>query len=183
MTSQPARNPRNWTYDDYLRLDDDIRYEIIEGVLEVVPAPILGHQDITGTLYRALWEHVMTHAPGKVYVSPVDVILSERNVVQPDVVFVATARAAILQERGIMGAPDLVVEVTSPSSTSRDRIVKRQLYERFGVKEYWMIDPAGKAIDVCMLDAGRYRLTGSTTGVIRSEMLPGFSIDITKVFP
>lgn len=184
MTSRPAHNPRNWTYNDYLRLDDDTRYEIIEGALEVVPAPTLEHQGIVGELYTAFRSYVFEHACGKVYVSPVDIVLSDRNIVQPDVVFVAAARAEILHPRAIMGAPDLAVEIISPSSTSRDRVVKRKLYERFGVKEYWLVDPASRSIEVCALEAQGYRLVAHATvsGTVSSLILPGFLIDITQVF-
>lgn len=183
--SQPAFERRDWTYDDYLRLDDDTRYEIIEGALEVVPAPDIGHQRIAGELSDALRAYVKEHVLGEVFFAPVDVKLSDRNVVQPDLLFVSRERSAILAGRDVQGPPDLVVEIISPSSTSRDRIVKKRLYERFGVREYWLVDPAGRRIDVFLLEGREYRLTATAagSGAISSSVIPGFSIDIAQAFP
>jgi len=185
MTSQPAFDRRDWTYDDYLQLDDDTRYEIFEGVLTLVPAPNLGHQRVSGELYSAFRRHVKENASGEVFFAPVDVILDERNVVQPDIIFVSSERGEILQFRGIMGAPDLVVEIISPGSGSRDREVKKRLYERFGVREYWMVDPEKKRVDVLVLGKEGYRIASSAAGKgdVRSEVLDGVTVPIEMAFP
>lgn len=182
--SQPAFERRDWTYDDYLRLDDDTRYEIIEGVLEVVPAPDVNHQRIASKLNDALRRYVEKHALGETFFAPLDVKLNDRNVVQPDLLFVSRERSAILG-RDVQGPPDLAVEIISPSSTKRDRLVKRQLYERFGVKEYWVVDPVARSIDVFVPGDRGYQLlaTAAGTGAVHSRVLPGFSIDVARAFP
>lgn len=117
------------------------------------------------------------------FFAPVDVVLDEKNVVQPDLVFVSTANAVILERRGVMGAPDLVVEIISPTSLRRDRYEKRELYARFGVKEYWLADVANRSIEILSLQNGGYRLLTCATnkGKIRSEILPGFELDLASL--
>ena len=135
-----------WTYEDYLGLDDEVHFEIIGGKALMSPSPELFHQDWVGDLFAMVREFVKTHKLGKVYVAPIDVVLDQENVVQPDLLFIANANAGLLERRGIMGAPDLVVEVISPGSVRRDRYDKRELYARFGVKEYWLADVANRSL-------------------------------------
>lgn len=177
-------NPeRVWTYEDYLVVEDQVYFEIINGKAFMSPAPELFHQRWAGRLYFAIQSHVEAKKLGEVFFAPVDVVLDEKNVVQPDLVFVSTANAGILERRGVMGAPDLVVEIISPTSLRRDRYEKRELYARFGVKEYWLADVANRSIEILSLQNGGYRLLACATNErrIRSEILPGFELDLASL--
>jgi Uma2 family endonuclease len=169
-----------WTYEDYLRLDDDVRREVIGGKLHLSPAPELFHQRWARKLFLAIQQHVEAGSLGEVFFAPVDVVLDRENVVQPDLVFVSTANAHLLERRGIMGAPDLAVEIISAGSLRQDRYEKRELYARFGVKEYWLVDMANQSIEILLLQNGTYQLISCATqkGKIRSEILPGFELDL-----
>ena len=177
-------NPqRVWTYEDYLGLDDGVCFEVINGKALMSPAPELFHQRWAGRLYLAIQRHVEAHQLGEVFFAPVDVVLDETNVVQPDLVFVSAANAGLMERRGILGAPDLVVEVISPASLRRDRYDKRELYARFGVKEYWLADVANRALEVLSLQGAVYQLFACATGggKIHSAVLPGFELDLAAL--
>src|SRR6266699_890197 len=133
MAEVLEKQARRWTYEEYYKLDDDQRYEIIDGNLLMAPAPDTWHQSWIGELYAILRAHVTKHNLGKVFMSPVDVVLDVENTVQPDIVFIASANLQIIQRRAIFGVPDLLVELVSPSSVRRDRYDKKTLYARFGV--------------------------------------------------
>lgn len=177
-------NPEKvWTYEDYLALNDDTVFEIINGKAFMSPAPELFHQRWARKIFLAVERHVEARKLGEVFFAPVDVVLDEKNVVQPDLVFVSTANAGLLERRGIMGAPDLVVEIISPTSLRRDRYDKRELYARFGVKEFWLADVANRSIETLSLQKGGYQLLSCATaeGKIRSEILPGFELDLASL--
>lgn len=177
-------NPEKvWTYDDYLGVGDEVFFEIINGKAFMSPAPELFHQRWAGRLYFAMQRHVEANKIGEVLFAPVDVVLDEKNVVQPDLVFVSNANAGLLERRGIMGAPDLVVEIISPTSLRRDRYDKRELYARFGVKEFWLADVANRSIEILTLKPAGYQLLSCATneGKIRSEILPGFELDLAAL--
>jgi Uma2 family endonuclease len=144
LAEQPSKR---WTYEEYARLDDEKRYEIIDGELLMAPAADYFHQDWAKKLFRRLDKFVMDGQLGEFF-SPMDVILDPENVVQPDLLYIAKANLSILQVRGVFGAPDLLVELISPSSVRRDRYVKKALYARFGVKEFWLVDIANRALEV-----------------------------------
>jgi len=160
-----------WTYEDYLGLDDEVHFEIIGGRAFMSPSPELFHQRWVGRLFKVIERHVETQKLGEVLVAPIDVVLDHENVVQPDLVFVSAANASLLERRGIMGAPDLVVEVISPGSLRRDRYDKRELYARFGVKEFWLADVANRSLEVLTLQQDGYQLSSCATseGKIRSK--------------
>jgi Uma2 family endonuclease len=173
-----------FTYEDYLLLPEDRRYEIIDGDLFRTPAPGTPHQRIVGNLYLRLREHVDDRRLGEVLISPCDVMLSPTDVVQPDVLFVAADRAAIIGEKFISAAPDLVVEVLSPSTEDRDRTLKMKLYARSGVRELWIADTKEKKIEVFTNSGDGFReeaVFGSGT-VLRSTLLSGLEIPIAEVF-
>jgi Uma2 family endonuclease len=113
----------------------------------------------------------------------VDVVLDKENTVQPDLIFVAAANVSIVQRRALFGVPDLLVEMISPSSLRRDRYEKRELYARFGVKEYWIGDPANRAFEILTLAAGRYELHSSAEerGKVSSLLLSGFEFDLSEL--
>jgi Uma2 family endonuclease len=183
MAELLEKQARRWTYEEYYKLDDDQRYEIIDGNLLMAPAPDTWHQSWIGELYAILRAHVTQRNLGKVLMSPMDVVLDAENTVQPDIVFVATPNLQIIQRRAIFGTPDLVVEIVSPSSVRRDRYDKKALYARFGVKEYWIGDPANKALEILTLKEGRYELHGCAEekGKLTSLVLSGLEFDLTEI--
>lgn len=153
--------------------DDGRRYEIHEGELSVTPAPGIPHQLVIWNLYLLLRPHVDARALGTILLSPVDVILATTTVVQPDLVYVETARASLITRRGIEGSPSLAVEVISPSTPAIDRNTKLQLYARHRVPHYWIVDPEGRAIDAYELVDDGYRLVIRAAGA-GALVLPPF---------
>jgi Uma2 family endonuclease len=147
------------TYSDYAALPDDgRRYELHQGELSVTPAPGVRHQRVIIPLGSRLYEHVRARGLGEVLVAPTDCILSNVTVVQPDILYVATDRQAITSERGIEGAPTLVVEVLSPSTARLDRGRKMTLYAEHGVPYYWIVDPETRSIEAFELAGAEYAL-------------------------
>ena len=130
------------TYEDYLKTPDDERWELLNGELIMVASPNTAHQRIAGNLYWFLVAFVRERGLGEVFISPFDVVLSHTNVLQPDVLFVGTERESVVTADNIRGAPSLVVEVSSPSTSKRDREIKRDIYSEHGVGEYWLVDPS-----------------------------------------
>lgn len=146
------------TYADYLELPNDgKRYQLLDGELDVTPAPSTLHQRVVTNLLVFLELYVRRDRLGTVLVAPCDVLLSDITVVQPDLLFVARERREIVRPEHVRGAPDLVVEVVSPRTARTDREVKRQLYARYGVPHYWLIDPEQRAATALVLEAGGYR--------------------------
>ncbi len=125
------------TYEDYCRMPAGLRYELVEGDPRMVPSPSVRHQKISQRLERPLLERVEDAGRGTVLDAPCDVVLSEHNVVQPDLLFVAKDRLGIIGEANIQGAPDLVIEILSKDSEPWDRVTKRRTYARYGVRELW----------------------------------------------
>lgn len=155
MEANPART--RWTYAEFARLPDSgsARQEVIGDELVVTPAPSLHHQRIAGRLFARLFHFVEGQGLGEVFPAPLDVLLGEGDYLQPDLVFVRKERAAhILSDRGVEGAPDLVVEILSPATEARDRGIKLDRYRLYGVDEYWILDPVGRAIEVWSFGAG-----------------------------
>lgn len=147
------------TYEDYAALPDDgRRYEILDGELSVTPAPGSAHQIILANLFRVVDAHVRAHDLGVLLFAPLDVILADTTVVEPDLVYIAREREDRLSPRGIEGAPTLLVEVISPGSTQTDRRRKYDLYARYRVPFYWIVDPAARAIEVFQLENAAYVL-------------------------
>jgi len=176
--------PDRYTYKDYLLIDDDKRYEILRGGLIMVPAPFTIHQRLLRNIEDILWNFVKEKKLGEVLVAPTDVVLSEDIVVQPDILFISKEGLDIIKEAAIMGSPDLIVEIISPSSASYDTVEKRDIYEEYGVKEYWLVFPQEKAIEVLALEDGVYRelCKGRKTGVVRSKIIVGLEVDLKEVF-
>lgn len=181
-----------YTYGDYLTWSDDRRWEIIDGeAFDMTPAPPTLHQEISGNLSGLLWSF-LHEKPCKVFHAPFDVRLPKGNevdedvktVIQPDIVIVCDEKK--VDERGTRGAPDIAVEILSPSTASRDHILKRRLYERHGVKEYWLIDPTNRIMHVYRANA-----TGTFDGfetlddqaALETTLLPGLSVRLAEVFP
>ena len=174
-----------WTYDDYARIPDDgRRYEVIRGILYMAPSPNTRHQYAISRLGNALYNYVEQHQLGRIYFSPIDVILPGlANPIQPDILFIARDRLDIIRKQTIDEPPDLVVEVLSPSSRKHDRRLKYETYEAAGVREYWIVDVDQDLIEVFVLRTGQYtksdRYTAGQTAI--SEVLNGFSISVDAV--
>lgn len=187
-----------WTYEDWLRLPDDgWQYEVIKGVLYVAPAPKPNHQRASGKLGYRFWSFVEAQDLGEIYDAPVDVFLpGQETPVQPDLLFIARDRLDIVRpQEGIYGAPDLIVEVLSPSNWLVDRQDKFALYAETGVQEYWIIDPKSYGepfdepeerrgrIEVYVLREAGYELLGrwGAGETVRSEVLPEFSVAVDEL--
>ncbi|MEK7475217.1 MAG: Uma2 family endonuclease [Candidatus Coatesbacteria bacterium] len=181
--SQLKTRPRR-TVDDYLKLPEGTRAELIEGEILMTPSPKLSHQVVSRNLFVHLDSFVRTRGLGEALYAPMDVHLPSGDIVQPDVLFVATANAGIMQD-WIRGAPDLLVEILSPEGVERDRMVKRDLYARNGVKEYWLVDPEARSVEVLGLNAsGRYEPSGyfEERDTVVSPLLAGLSLPVAKLF-
>ncbi len=181
------RPPVRFTYEDYLLIPEDgKRHEIIDGEEYVAPAPNTRHQRITMRLSAFLFNHLEAHDLGEVFAAPIDVILSDYDVVQPDVLFVAKAHADRVGEHGITGAPDLIVEVLSEGNRRHDEVRKRKLYERFGVGEYWIVDPELETVKVYrMTDRGYVRAaewSRENGDTLTTPLLPGFTLSLDALF-
>ena len=172
------------TYDDYCLLPNNgRRYEIIDGELFVTPSPRRAHQKVVTQLSRVLGNFVETRGCGEVYVAPFDVVFSFHDVVEPDILYVSKERAAVVTEKNVQGAPDLVVEVLSESTAKIDRTTKLKLYARYGVAEYWVIDPATYSAEIYQLAPGGYELAAllDSSQSLTSPLLPGFTLPLTKL--
>lgn len=147
-----------YTYEDYAQMSDDgNRYELVDGVLQMMtPAPGTKHQQILRRLTKHFEQDCSQN--GEFFFAPIDVIFSPDNTRQPDFVFITNERLGIVTERGIEGSPDLLVEILSPSTAQNDKTTKRDAYERFGVKEYWIIDPAYELLEQFVLTEHKYIL-------------------------
>ena len=173
------------TSQDYFDLpESDDRYELIDGELYMVPAPVPEHQDLLGELYVVIRAFVRENRLGKVFFAPLDVVFSEDNVFQPDLIFVASERLNIITGQNVRGTPDLVVEVLSPSTAQRDRTIKRETYAKFGVREYWIADIVGGTVEVNVLDGDKFTVAGiyGEGDTFESPLLPGLEVDVNSVF-
>ena len=165
-------------------LEEGYYYELINGIIVKKQAPKPIHQNASMNLSRILSVHVFENKIGKLFASPIDVYFDNYNNTQPDILFIKKERLFIITERGIEGAPDLIVEILSPSTFKRDKKEKFDLYMRFGVSEYWIVDPYYKSIEVFELENNNYKLAfeASESGMIQSKVLEGFSLEISTVF-
>jgi len=141
----------------YLNLPEKYPAELLEGEIVMVPSPGRKHQKVSGEIFNRLFERVENGELGEVYYE-FDVKFDEENVLRPDIVFVSKERLDIIKDNWIEGAPDMVVEVLSPTSATRDLIVERDVYEKFGVREYWVVDPVNEEVFVFVLKEKRYIL-------------------------
>jgi len=183
-----TRSAGRLTYDDFLLFPDDgKRHELIDGVHYVTPSPNMGHQRILGKLHLAIGNYLEANPIGEVFFAPLDVVISRFDVVEPDLLYLSHERAtSVSVPEHIRGVPELVVEVASKSTRKRDQTIKRVLYERAGVSEYWTVDPDrkmvrvyrngadgfGKAIELCK-DAG---------DTLTTMLLPGLAIPLERIF-
>ncbi|HEX9981694.1 MAG TPA: Uma2 family endonuclease [Thermoanaerobaculia bacterium] len=175
------------TYEDYLLLPEDgRRYEILDGELYVNASPLRKHQAVLRDLVFRIGAYLEEHPIGSVYFAPFDVVLSEHDVVQPDLLFISNEREQIITHKNVSGAPDLAVEILSESSRKTDEITKRKRYERFGVSEYWVMDPVLETVKVYRREGDRFarmaELSTEEGAALTSPLFPGLRINLTKVF-
>ncbi|MEZ0361141.1 MAG: Uma2 family endonuclease [Hydrogenobacter sp.] len=172
---------RKYTVEDYEKLPEGSPYQLIEGELVISPAPIPYHQMVLGNIYSILRRELKRK--GLVLFSPVDVYLDERNAYQPDLVVLLKNSKAKLTAKGIYGAPELVVEVLSPSNAYYDLRIKKEVYEKYGVKEYWIADPLKKSLEIYTNREGRFELLveAKEEGKILSPLL-GVELELSEVF-
>jgi len=173
------------TYDDYLRAPAGLRYELVEGAMRMTPSPSVTHQEISMRLERVLLERLQDTGMGKVYQAPCDVVLSYHDVVQPDIFFISKNRLGIIGKANVKGAPDLVIEILSESTEDWDRVSKRRVYSQYGVREFWIVDPAARTIEVAVRKgssletAGVYHVGETASSLI----LPDLKVDVGPMFP
>jgi Uma2 family endonuclease len=176
------------TYEDFLSFPDDgRRHELIDGDHYVTPSPVTVHQRLVGRLFAALHAHLVGSGTGEAFVAPFDVVLSQHDVVEPDLLVVLRDQRHILTGQHVRGAPAIVIEILSPGTRRRDATLKRQLYARTGVREYWMVDPDRGAITVCRQAAPgvletAVDLTAAAGDVLSSPLLPSFEVPLTTIF-
>ena len=176
-----------FTYEDLQYFPDDgKRREIIDGEPYVTPSPNTKHQTVALSLAGALWSYLDENRIGRVFIAPFDTVLSDFDVVQPDLLYISRERRGVLTDKNVRGAPDLVVEILSPTTRRTDEKIKRRLYERFAVAEYWVVDPDLDSITI-------YRRTGDALArvaeltteagdALTTPLLPGFSASLADIF-
>ena len=170
--------------EDYCLLPDNgKRYEIIDGELFVTPSPRRAHQKVVTQLSRFLGNFVETMGCGEVYVAPFDVVFSLFDVVEPDILYVSKEHASVVTEKNVQGAPDLVVEVLSQSTAEIDRTTKLKLYARYGVQEYWLIDPEACTAEIYRRETRGFEQVASLrpSDLLTTPLLPGFSVLLRKL--
>ncbi len=174
---------RPLTYDDLLQLPDDTkRYEVIEGELFVTAAPTPEHQRFFRRLLLWLTGFVEPRRLGDVFAAPLDIVLGDHDIVQPDLIVISTARRHILLTRLVRGAPDLVIEILSVFTRVRDEVVQAALDASAGVPELWIVNPINRDVRVYVLDSGQYRLDSHDAGFAESRILPGFHVRLDALF-
>jgi Uma2 family endonuclease len=183
-----TRSAARLTYDDFVLFPDDgKRHELIDGVHYVTPSPNTRHQRILGKLYLAIGNYLETNPIGEVFFAPLDVVISHFDVVEPDLLYMSRERAASVSvPEHIRGVPELVVEVASKSTRKRDQTIKRALYERAGVSEYWIVDPDKDGVRVYRNSAGAFdkpiELRVESGGTLTTTLLPGLEMSLERIF-
>ncbi len=171
------------TYEDYAQIEEDgRRHEILDGAHYVNPAPTPRHQTVSRRIQFQLYEQLERTGRAEVYNAPIDVELSRFDIAQPDLVVVSRARAAIVTESRILGTPDLLVEILSPSTSKVDRGLKRERYAKAGVPEYWIVDPRERVVEQFVLGDGELRLREQARERIVPAVFPDVAVDLTQVW-
>jgi Uma2 family endonuclease len=176
------------TYDDFVLFPDDgNRHELIDGEHYVTPSPVPRHQAILWNLVAVLAPYLETHPVGRAFTAPLDVLFSDFDVVEPDLLYISRERLdAVLTAKNVAGAPDLVVEIGSPGTRKRDETTKRRLYEHFGVSEYWVVDPEIDTVKVFRQTGAGYtrvaELALEQGDVLTTPLLPGLELPLARIF-
>ena len=183
-------NPRGvkLTYDDFVLFPEDgLRHELIDGEHYVTPSPNAKHQAILLKLTLRVGNWAEQSRAGRLFIAPFDVVFSKFDVVEPDLLYMSKSRSAeILTDANVQGVPELVIEIGSPSTRKRDETVKRGLYERVGVSEYWVVDPKVDVVRVYRREGARFakpvELSAEAHDVLTTELLPGLELSLEDVF-
>jgi len=186
----PLPNPRGvkLTYDDFVLFPDDgKRHELIDGEHYVTPSPNLKHQKVSGNLHLLIASWLEHNAIGQIFYAPFDVVFSRFDVVEPDLLYMSDERAAeVLTKANVQGAPELVIEIGSPGTRKRDETIKRRLYERSGVSEYWVVDPEIDVVRIYRRNAERFarpiELTAEAADTLTTPLLSGLSLPLSRIF-
>jgi Uma2 family endonuclease len=176
---------RKYTYQDYLELPDDgKRYEIINGELVMVAAPFTIHMRISKKIYNLLLSYSEDETKGEIFYAPIDVVLGDTNVFQPDLLYIKKENSYIITEKNIYGAPDLIVEILSPSTAYYDLFDKKEIYAQFGVQEYWIVDPMKQSVEIYLNRENIFELRQrlDKEGEAKSDVLKGFQVDVKEIF-
>jgi|SRR5882672_1158250 len=178
-----ATTVKKLTYSDYVNFPaDGFRHEIIEGEEFMTPAPEVPHQRVVSQLVGLLNGHSRKHRLGDVFPAPIDVVLAPEDIVQPDVIFISASHAGRITQKNIQGAPDLVIEVLSPSTASVDRGRKLALYERSGVVEYWIADPVTGTMEIHEFGSPRRTRVYKDDQSFETAVLPGLGVRLADIF-
>jgi len=186
VMSQPRKK---LTYADFVLFPDDgKRHELIDGVHYVTPCPNFSHQELLGRLHLAIGNFLVgRRSLGRVVLSPFDVVMSNHDIVEPDLLFIAGDQQSIITEANVQGSPALVVEILSPSTRRRDQGIKRQLFDQKGVREYWLVDPQNCRVSVCRRSGdGSFPIVSTLSAAadeqIETLLLPGFALSVSELF-
>ncbi|HHT9124643.1 MAG TPA: Uma2 family endonuclease [Candidatus Brocadiia bacterium] len=174
-----------FTYEDYLLFPENgKRHELIDGEHYMTPAPSTKHQRISGKLQTILRIFVEKNKLGEVFDAPCDIVFSDIDVVQPDIIFISNKNKHIITESNVQGAPDLIIEIISEGTRKTDKVIKRRLYEKFGVKEYWIIDPVVDTLEVYRPTKEGYKKVAEyeKDDKFSSELLKGLTINLAEIF-
>ena len=181
--TQP-KSKLKFTVKDYMSTPEGTRYQLLDGEMILAPSPTQKNQSLLANLYRLVYGFVAEAELGRVWFAPLDVVLSNNDVAQPDLMFVSNERAEIVTEANIQGAPDLVVEILSPSTAGYDQGYKSALYARHGVRGYWLVDPEAETVEVLVLSdeyLSSHRVFG-TSETLESPILEGLSLELGDLF-
>lgn len=175
---------KRYTYEDYEKLPEGAPYQLIGGELIMTPSPVPYHQIVSREIGFELLKFIKEKKLGEVLFAPIDVYLSETETYQPDIIFISKDKLNIIGEKKIEAAPDLVIEILSPSTAYYDLKHKRRVYETSGVKEYWIVDPMEKSVEVYENPGAEFKLFSNArqSGTVHSKLLDGFGIGIEKIF-
>jgi Uma2 family endonuclease len=173
-----------YTYDDYVKFPEGAPYQLIGGRLIMTPAPSTYHQIISARLTMKFTDFAQGKGVGLVLYAPIDVYFEETETYQPDIIFISRERLNIIEEERIKGAPDLVVEILSPRTAYYDLKKKFKVYERHGVREYWIVDPQDRNIAVYENQEGKFMLAREVAGkgMVESKILPGFHLELETIW-
>lgn len=182
-----VHSPRKLTYEDFEKIPEDgSRHEILDGAHVVTPAPTPFHQSVSSATFVALYTLVRERRLGKVFYAPLDVVLSDHDIVEPDILFISAARVGILTDKNAQGAPDLIVEILSPRTRHRDLGEKRACYELLGVLEYWVLDPDTATALLFRRHGDGFlppiRLSAEADERLTTPLLRGLEIPLREVF-
>jgi len=174
---------KRWTYDDLAAMpEDNVIREIFDGELFVSPSPFTKHQRIVRRLLIDIDQYLRRNPIGEVFPAPLDVVFSDDNVCEPDILFISNERSSIVTRKNVQGAPDFVIEVLSEFNRKNDEVRKLAIYERFGVDEYWIVDPEADTVRVHRRKGKALVFVNEPKDVLTTPILPGLTIDVASLF-